>query len=264
MCFGREKSRAEILELSRENYRRIGENFACAVKTASMTAEEVKSRLELAGDRNSLSESGPQPSTSRVFAIGHFGNFEVFAHAVQMLTQYQGATTYRALKSPRLNRLLLSLREHNHCLLFERRTQGAELREALRTQKLLLGLFSDQHGGDAGVRLPFFGHECSTGKAPAIFALRYGLPLHTCICYRTSLARWRIEISDAIPTHRDGQPRPAEEIMLDVNRAFEKAVRRDPANWFWVHKRWKPGKGRAASINLKPGSSTVPSADPEL
>jgi KDO2-lipid IV(A) lauroyltransferase len=30
--------------------------------------------------------------------------------------------------------------------------------------------------------------------------------------------------------------------MLDVNRAFEDAVRRDPANWFWVHNRWKPGR----------------------
>ena len=28
--------------------------------------------------------------------------------------------------------------------------------------------------------------------------------------------------------------------MRDVNRAFEIAVRRDPANWFWVHRRWKP------------------------
>jgi KDO2-lipid IV(A) lauroyltransferase len=28
--------------------------------------------------------------------------------------------------------------------------------------------------------------------------------------------------------------------MLDVNRTFEQAVRRDPANWFWVHNRWKP------------------------
>jgi KDO2-lipid IV(A) lauroyltransferase len=27
--------------------------------------------------------------------------------------------------------------------------------------------------------------------------------------------------------------------MREVNRSFEKAVRRDPANWFWVHRRWK-------------------------
>jgi hypothetical protein len=30
--------------------------------------------------------------------------------------------------------------------------------------------------------------------------------------------------------------------MLEINRAFEVAIRHDPANWFWVHKRWKPGK----------------------
>ena len=35
-------------------------------------------------------------------------------------------------------------------------------------------------------------------------------------------------------------------IMTDVNRAFEAAVRRDPANWFWVHKRWKRAPGAKA------------------
>ena len=28
--------------------------------------------------------------------------------------------------------------------------------------------------------------------------------------------------------------------MSDVNRAYETATLRDPANWFWVHNRWKP------------------------
>ena len=42
-----------------------------------------------------------------------------------------------------------------------------------------------------------------------------------------------------IPTRETGGPRPVHAIMRDVNRAFEAAVRRDPANWFWVHDRWK-------------------------
>jgi lauroyl/myristoyl acyltransferase len=36
--------------------------------------------------------------------------------------------------------------------------------------------------------------------------------------------------------------------MGDVNRAFEAAVRRDPANWFWVHKRWKPGPSAKTKV----------------
>ncbi|MDB6111942.1 MAG: htrB, partial [Pedosphaera sp.] len=110
----------------------------------------------------------------------------------------------------------------------------------------------DQHSGAHGVRLPFFGQECSTTKAPAVFALRYNLPLHTVICFRTRLGHWRIEVNDPIPTHQHGEPRSTEAIMLDVNRAFEEAIRRDPANWFWVHKRWKPARIPVAAGKPEP------------
>jgi len=33
---------------------------------------------------------------------------------------------------------------------------------------LVLGLLADQHGV-TGLRLPFFGRECSTSTAPAVF-----------------------------------------------------------------------------------------------
>ena len=89
------------------------------------------------------------------------------------------------------------------------------------------------------MRLPFFGRDCSTSAAPAVFALRYDCVLFVGICYRVGLARWRLEGSKAIPTHSDGHARPTDAIMRDVNAVFEAAVRRDPANWFWVHNRWK-------------------------
>ena len=34
MCFGDEKSPDEIRAIARENFRRIGENYACAIKTS--------------------------------------------------------------------------------------------------------------------------------------------------------------------------------------------------------------------------------------
>jgi lauroyl/myristoyl acyltransferase len=242
MCLGGEKTPAEIEALARENFRRIGECFACAAKTASMTAKQLEGHMEVIGAEKILKRDEVHGPMSRVFAIGHFGNFELFASSVQLAPAYRGATTYRALKEAGLNRMVQELRDRSGCLFFERRTEGAALRAALRNQLLLLGFLSDQHSGDHGVRLPFFAHECSTTKAPAVYALRFNLPLHTAICYRTKPGYWRIEVGDEIPTQENGQPRTVEAIMLEVNRAFEAAVRRDPANWFWVHKRWKPGK----------------------
>ena len=141
-----------------------------------------------------------------------------------------------------MNRLLQSLREQSGCLFFERRTDAKALRSALNESGLLLGLLADQHGGDGGLWAPFLGQECSTSTAPAVLALRYDGLLYTAICYRVGLAQWTVEVGDQIPTHENGNARSVEEITRDVNRAFESAVLRDPANWFWVHQRWKPRK----------------------
>jgi len=246
LCFGREKSRAEVRALAKKNFRRLGENYACAVKTAAMTPEEMRPHFEFAGAEQILPHAPHQGPQSRIVAIGHFGNFELYARFGQFVPVFRCATTYRGLRQPSLNRLMQSLRERSACRFFERRTEGAALKACMSGTGLLLGLLADQRArGD--LRLPFLGHECSTSTAPAIFALRYRCPLHTAICYRVALARWRIEIGAEIPTRVNREARPIAEIMLDVNRAFEVAVRRDPANWFWVHDRWKGGKPEVRS-----------------
>lgn len=239
VCFGNEKSSTEIRALARENYRRIGENFASAVKTAGMSPAELRPHFTFVGAEKISpyqADAGPQ---SRIVAIGHFGNFELYARFGQFVPGFKCATTYRALRQPSLNRLMQSLRERSGCRFFERRTEGGALRAALSDTGLALGLLADQHEGRGGLRLPFLGHDCFTSPAPAILALRYKCPLHTCICYRVGPGRWQLEFGDEIPTRENGRPRSNEEIMLDVNRTFEIAVLRDPANWFWVHNRWK-------------------------
>jgi KDO2-lipid IV(A) lauroyltransferase len=243
MCFGQEKSPAQLRALARENFRRIGENYTCAIKTASMSYQELRPRVEFVGNPRIISPPADHKPQSVVAAIGHFGNFELYARFGQFAPACKCATTYRGLRQASLNRLLQTLRERSGCLFFERRFDAQPLRAFMNQPGVILGLLSDQSAGS--VRVPFLGHDCSTTIAPAIFALRYHCALITGICYRVGLARWRIEAGAEIPTRENGRPRSTAAIMADVNRAFEVAVRRDPANWFWVHKRWKPAERRA-------------------
>lgn len=252
--FGGERSPDEIRALAREHFRRLGENYASAIRTLAMSADEIRTVLEVVGGEKIVG-SDPAGRRSAVVAIGHFGNFELYARASLWIPGFQFATTYRALRQLALNRLVQAVRDRSGCLYFERRTESGALREAMNRQRLMIGFLADQHAGDRGLRLPFFGRDCSTSAAPAVFALRYDCPLHTAVCYRTRLGHWRIETGDAIPTHEHGQPRSVEAISLDINRAFEAAVRRDPANWFWVHRRWKPGKFRPG----RPAADAPPS-----
>ena len=249
LCFGSEKSQEEIAAIARENLKRIGESFCCAAKTAGMSFEQLKDRVTFVGAEKFLPPPGA-PLQTFVVAIGHFGNFELYARFAQFLPAFKAATTYRGLRQPSLNRFMQQLRERSGCAFFERRTDASALKAAMAEQGLILGLLADQHAGNNGLRIPFFGHECSTSAAPALFALRYRTPLLTGICYRTGLARWRIEAGEEIPTHQNGEARSVEAIMGDVNQAFEQAIRRDPANWFWVHNRWKPRTARTRAVRI--------------
>ncbi len=173
-CFGGEKSGAERRAIALENFRRLGENYLGAVKTAAMPADALRPHFDFAGAENILpheAEAGPQ---SRVVAIGHFGNFELYARFGQFVPVFKCATTYRAFKQPALNRLLMWLREHSGCLFFERRRDGSALKAAMSDTGLLLGLLADQ--SSRGVRIPFLGRDCNTSTAPARFCAALQLP----------------------------------------------------------------------------------------
>ncbi|MCC7375046.1 MAG: hypothetical protein IT581_10340 [Verrucomicrobiales bacterium] len=242
-CFGSEWPEDKQRRVARENFRRIGENYACGVRTAIMPWDQLKSHLRL-GDWSALRATLAQfPNRSVIVAVGHFGNFELLTWGKLVAPELQPATTYRALRQEVATRWLLDLRRRSGCLFFERRRDAAALRETLRTRRVLLGLLADQHDG-RGVRVPFMGHDAGTSTAPALYALRYHCPLFAAFCFRTANAQWQLELGPEIRTRDDaGKARPLEAIARDMNAAFEGAIRRDPANWFWVHRRWKPGPG---------------------
>ena len=227
----------EIQSLALENFRRIGEAYACAIRTPGMDSKELLARIEFVGLEDLLQSGAEQ----LVVATGHFGGFDLLAHVQGHWPNWRLATTYRAQRFAPLNTALQRLRALTGVEFIERHNAVQAVSELFNKNKSILALFSDQHGGGKGLWLPFLGRDCSCSPAPAVIALRYKALLTMAICYRTDLARWRIEVGPVVPTHDEhGQERSLEDITLEIHRQYDIAVRRDPANWFWVHRRWKP------------------------
>ena len=237
---GNSHSEKEILSLARENFCRIGEVYLSALKTASIPGDKIGSVLSVKGEENlSLAKREDGTLPSFLFAVGHFGNFELYAKTGFIVPGYEISTTYRGFRQKWLERLILSLRKRSGCNFFDRRWDGGKLRAFMNQPGTITGLLADQSAGRSGLRLSFFGRPCSVTPAPAIFALRYNLGLHGCFCRRLGLGRWEIELYPEIPTRLNGQARPVEDIMSDINSQYESFILEDPANWFWVHNRWK-------------------------
>lgn len=247
-----DKSAHEIKSIARETFRRIGENSLSAVKTASMADSELLDICTVIGVEKLPRPDLPTTPSNVVGAIGHFGNFELYARLAKPVTGWQSATTYRAMNQPGLDSIVQKLRSSSGCVFFERRRDATALRDALAKGGLFVGLLSDQHPNKGGVLIPFMGRDCATTTAPAVLAMRYEAPLFPVICYRVALGRWHVEIGKEIPLKENGHRRTVEEITLDINRAFEDAIRRDPANWFWVHNRWKKPRIKKGRMSAAP------------
>ena len=237
---GSSRSKKEIIALARENFRRLGEVYLSSIKTAHIPPEKLGNILTIKGverlDR-SQREDGSEPSF--ILAIGHFGNFEMYANAGHNEPEYELCTTYRGFNQPWVDKVIKSLRSKSGCHFFDRRYEGGKLKTFMKRPKTITGLLADQSAGRSGILLPFFGRPCSTNPAPALFSLRYKLRLHGCLCRRVGIGQWELELGPEIPTRENGQARSVEEIMADVNATYEQYILEDPANWFWVHNRWK-------------------------
>jgi lauroyl/myristoyl acyltransferase len=239
LIFGAEKSPAERTAIAKENFRRIGEVFACMIKTAAMSDTEIRPLLEITGTAGLSSRDAQGRLANYVMAGGHFGNFEIATRVAAYLPEFRGVATYRGVKFPRLNQLLYRLRTVSGNILVDRRDGPDKLRAALVEGGKMLTLAADQSSRSSGVEVPFMGYYAWTSRAPVVFARRYHCALYAPICYRVGLARWRIEIGNPIPLEVAGVRRSTEEILHDLNAAYEAGIRRDPANWFWVHNRWR-------------------------
>lgn len=243
IALGAERTRIEREHIARENFRLLGEAFFCAIKAPVMEPSEIAARLQVVG----LGKIRPWIERSDVpgvvVAIGHFGNIDMFDFAARELPWMEVATVYRRSSNPFVDQILERVRRDCHCRFFAEGEQTEPLRAFLRTGNVVLGLMADVNAGSRGLAVPLFGQPAATARAPAVYALRFRMPLFAAVCYRSAAGRWRVEISDEIPTRTAGRPRPIFDILQELNRHLEHSIRRDPANWCWLHPRWEhPGR----------------------
>jgi KDO2-lipid IV(A) lauroyltransferase len=174
-----------------------------------------------------------------LLVTGHFGNWEVGGYVLGLL----GFTTH-AIARPLDNRFL-----DDYLRSFRERTgQGllAKHGDFDRLQAILGGggvvaTLADQDAGPRGLFVDFFGRPASTHKAVALLALEYRVPLVVLgVARLPGELRYRIGIEDVIePAEYEGRPDAAWAITQRFTTGLERLVRQAPAQYFWLHRRWK-------------------------
>jgi KDO2-lipid IV(A) lauroyltransferase len=117
------------------------------------------------------------------------------------------------------------------------------------------------------VFVPFFGRPASTHRGPAVFALKLGAAVFSCVARRRTGEGVRYDVmGERVPVPRTGDlEADTQALTADLAARLEAQVRVAPEQYFWFHRRWKtrpPGEPGAPGQGT--GSGEDEGADDDL
>lgn len=239
-------------KLARSHFSTLVGNLFAAEKIARIPRDRLMDLVRIVG----MEEINRLEAEKRgfVFVISHIGNWELLAQIGPLVFPNSNGTVYQRLGNRHMDRHIREVRSRIGLALFERKEGFNAACEMLRAAGGV-GVLMDQHAGDAGVWCPLFGRLASTTSLPALLALRSGAALVPVAMHTDGIGRWRMVIDEAIET----KGLNSGTLTLALNQALEKQIRRAPADWFWVHNRWKTPKPKFLLAAYKRGIVLPPS-----
>ncbi len=185
-----------------------------------------------------------------LFVSGHYGNYQA-ARAAMNVRGYEMGGLYRLMNNPYVNAHYVASVEGVGGPAFARDRRGLagfvkNLRQGGQGAMLI-----DQYFGD-GVLLDFLGQPAPTVLSAGEMALKYDALLVPIYAERQENGLdFKVSVEAPI------KPSDPHRMTQDLNDSLSARVRARPDQWFWIHRRWKPGR----QLRFFPPYEPLPSAE---
>lgn len=232
-----EKSPDELDAIAKASYRNLFMAYFEILYMDKLSADDLKRMI-------SFPESGRihealKKKKGLILLSGHFGNWEILALSVPVLTENPYTMIVQKQRNPLIDRFMTEMRTRlgSKVVVMER-----AMRETLRILRDngTVALLADQSGPENGIFTEFFGRMTSTHLGPAALQVRTGAPICIGLLVREGWGKFRIDYEEVDTTGLSGTD---EEKIREVSQrhvsVLERHIRQRPEHWLWMHKRWK-------------------------
>ena len=234
------KSTAEQHRILRESFRNLGRLLAEFCHLRSLTPENIHERVQLENEAEWRQLVEPLRATGALILTGHFGNWELFAHAVACYG-LPVHIIHRRLQNVFIEKVLTTERERCGTKVIKKTTAGLEVLRAIKKKSLVVAAVDQNASGRLGVFVPFFSRLASTSAGLAGLALTTGVPIVPAFLIRENgSCKHKVVILPLIEPVRTGNQE--EDIRATTEKCtavFQAMVEQHPEHWLWIHKRWK-------------------------
>ncbi|GAB4388267.1 MAG: lysophospholipid acyltransferase family protein [Thermodesulfovibrionales bacterium] len=223
--------------IARRNFMHMGRSLAEVIKVYYGLGRGLVEAVDIRGEEH-FSKAAAR-GKGVIFVTGHCGNWELMALAVASRVAPVGVVA-RPLDNPFLNRRLERVRQsYGGAVIYKK---GA-LRNIISMLKAggAVGILMDQSVlPEEGVLIDFLGRPAWTTRMPAALSRRTSSPVLPIFIRRTPRGH-AVTIHPEVELSGDDERDTA-----SLSSYVERHIRENPAEWLWIHRRWKRAPGPAA------------------
>lgn len=233
LCFP-ELDAAARERLAREHFRWLGRSLLERGLLWYASPERLRRLIHVEGDVQ-LAERSDKPV---MWLAPHFMGLDVAGASILLFQKRKGISIYQAQSNKVMDAALRHGRlRHGNAEIFSRDEAGRALFRAIRRGDGFFNLPDMDFGTRDAAFVPFFGIEAATLLAPSRMAKALGMVVQPVV----------VEILPGGQGYRVRYEAPWTDFPTDdavadsarMNRWIEGEIRRDPAQYLWVHRRFK-------------------------
>lgn len=222
--------------LAKRSFQSYGRGVGAVIHLASLSREKLGDLIdgEVSPDERSVGERG------RIILGAHLGNWELGAAVMPFLFGPVHALA-RRIDNPKIDALATSMRTRFGTKMIDKDGSAPKVIRVLRDGGSVLILADVNTHPKESVFVPFFGVAASTTTGVALLAIRTRSPIEPAfLVWDASKRKYIWEIGEAIEPADTGDLKAD---ILETTARFtaeiERAVRKYPDQWLWIHRRWK-------------------------
>ena len=247
-----DRKAARIIRLC---YQRMGTAAAEFVHIPKMDRKYIDEHVRIEGIEY-IRQSEQELGLGVITLTGHFGNWELSSHAYGTAVA-PVAFIVRPVADSVWDRIVTERRECIGNRVIRKFHSAKEVMREIR-RGTMVGILIDQNvDRHKGVLVDLFTKKAYTTDGIARMALALRANIHPAFLFRNPGKKFHhtMRFGPAIPMDT-AAPREEEVLRLTrrCNRELENAIREDPTQWLWFHRRWKtrppgdPDLYRGASV----------------
>lgn len=181
-----------------------------------------------------------------LIVTAHFGNFEVGGFVLGMLG-FPTYTVARTLDNVYLDRFLNRFRGQTGQYIIPKNGGYDQIVDVLGRGDAMT-LLADQYAGRKGCWVEFFGRPASAHKAIALLALENQAPIVVTSVRRLERPlRFEMAITAVVDVQAVRQMGTIRDVTQWYTSRLEDIIRREPRQYWWIHRRWKDTRSRPRS-----------------